>query len=122
MEDKQLVCQTCSTEFTFTVKDQEFYIGKGFQEPRKCKPCRDASKESRGGGGRGGYGGGGGGGRGGYGGGGGAGGGSYGERPPRQLYDAVCSACGVQTQVPFQPNGYKPVYCRDCFKAGAGSY
>lgn len=36
----------------------------------------------------------------------------------KQLHDAVCSACGVQTQVPFQPTPGKEVYCRDCFKKG----
>lgn len=115
MEDKQIVCTTCGTDFTFTGEEQEFYFSKGFQEPKKCKPCRDAAKQARGGGGgRGGYGGGGG--RGGYGGGGGGGGG------PRQLYDAVCAGCGVQTQVPFQPKGSKPVYCRDCFQASRAYY
>ena len=96
MEDKQLSCTTCGTEFAFTGEEQEFYFSKGFQEPKKCKPCRDAAKQSRGGGGRSG---------GGFGG------------APRQLYDAVCAGCGVQTQVPFQPKGSKPVYCRECFQA-----
>lgn len=106
-------CTVCGTTFSFTEEEQEFYQSKGFQPPRKCKPCRDEAKASRGGGGRGGYGGGGGG-RGGY------GGGGY-DRPPRQMYDAVCSACGINTQVPFQPNGSKPVYCRDCYQ-NASSY
>lgn len=101
MEDKVIACTTCGADFTFTGEEQEFYAQKGFQEPKKCKPCRDAAKQARGGGGRGGYGGGG---RGGYG-------------APRQMYDAVCAGCGVQTQVPFQPSGAKPVYCRDCFQA-----
>lgn len=35
----------------------------------------------------------------------------------RTMYDAVCSECGAQTQVPFQPRGDKPVACRDCFRA-----
>ena len=43
------------------------------------------------------------------------GGGGYG-RPQRQMYDVTCDGCGVQTQVPFQPNGERPVYCRDCFR------
>jgi CxxC-x17-CxxC domain-containing protein len=97
MEDKQLACTACGTEFTFTGEEQEFYLSKGFQEPKKCKPCRDAAKQARGGG------------RGGYGGG--------FSRGPRQLFDAVCAGCGVQTQVPFQPKGSKPVYCRECFDA-----
>jgi CxxC-x17-CxxC domain-containing protein len=33
----------------------------------------------------------------------------------RQMYDAVCSDCGKETKVPFQPDGDRPVYCRDCF-------
>jgi len=50
------------------------------------------------------------------------GGGGGGGRPmrsgdgERQLFDAVCSACGVETKVPFRPSGAKPVYCRDCFR------
>jgi CxxC-x17-CxxC domain-containing protein len=107
MNDKQIICATCGTDFIFTGEEQEFYFTKGFQEPKKCKPCRDAAKQARGGGSRGGFGGGG------YGG----GGSSYGSGAPREMFDAVCAGCGVQTQVPFQPKGNKPVYCRECFQA-----
>ncbi len=99
MSDRQIVCMSCGSEFTFSADEQEFYETKGFQEPKKCKPCRAAAKQNRGGGG----------GRGGYGGG----------RPQRQMYDAVCASCGVQTQVPFMPSGTKPVYCRDCFQGSS---
>jgi CxxC-x17-CxxC domain-containing protein len=34
-----------------------------------------------------------------------------------QKFDAVCSSCGKACQVPFRPNGKKPVYCKDCFDA-----
>jgi CxxC-x17-CxxC domain-containing protein len=112
--DKTLQCKDCGADFTFTSREQEFYAQKGFQnEPTRCKPCRDNRKSSRegGGGGGGGYGGGGGGRSGG---GnrdrGGSGGGD------RQMFSAVCSTCGAQTQVPFKPDPAKPVYCRDCFK------
>ncbi|WP_082088134.1 MULTISPECIES: CxxC-x17-CxxC domain-containing protein [unclassified Methanosarcina] len=30
------------------------------------------------------------------------------------MYPAVCSDCGVETQVPFRPTERKPVCCRDC--------
>ncbi|MGE0201409.1 MAG: CxxC-x17-CxxC domain-containing protein [Candidatus Melainabacteria bacterium] len=106
----EIICTACGVGFSFTEEEQAFYESKGFQPPRKCKPCRDAAKANRGGSG-GGYGGGS---RGGYGGGGYGGGGS---RGPRQMYDAVCASCGCNTQVPFQPNGSKPVYCRDCFQS-----
>lgn len=98
MPATQIGCVACGTEFTFTEEEQEFYESKGFQAPKKCKPCRDAAKQSRGGGGYGGR-----------------GGGGY-DRGPRQMFDAVCAQCGVNTQVPFQPNGTKPVYCRDCYQ------
>jgi len=80
------------------------------------------NKTTRGGGG-GGFGGASGGGSGGgYSGGGGGGGYSSG---PRQMYPAVCSSCGKETEVPFQPRNDKPVYCRECFqdrRAAAPSY
>jgi CxxC-x17-CxxC domain-containing protein len=35
-------------------------------------------------------------------------------RPPQILYDAKCAACGIATKVPFQPDGNRPVYCKNC--------
>lgn len=32
------------------------------------------------------------------------------------MFDAECANCHKMTQVPFKPNGMKPVYCRDCFQ------
>lgn len=37
------------------------------------------------------------------------------ELSPRDLHDAVCSDCNMATQVPFKPNGFSPVFCRNCF-------
>ena len=31
------------------------------------------------------------------------------------MFQATCSQCGGVAEVPFQPRGDKPVYCRDCF-------
>ena len=33
------------------------------------------------------------------------------------MFKATCSQCGGVAEVPFQPRGDKPVYCRDCFAA-----
>ena len=108
----EISCTSCGDVFGFTDEEQSFYTERGFSQPRKCKPCRDAAKAQRQSGGGGGYGGGGGGrSGGGYGGGGGGG-----ARPPRQMFDVVCAACGAPTQVPFQPDGRKPVYCRNCYQ------
>ena len=103
--DKTLTCRDCGTEFTFTSGEQEFYAEKGFtNEPTRCTNCRQARKQNRNSGDS-------------YGGGssysGGGGGYSSG---PRQMYPAVCSNCGKDTEVPFQPTTGKPVYCRECFQ------
>lgn len=34
----------------------------------------------------------------------------------RKLHEATCSVCGAQCQVPFRPDGSRPIYCRDCFR------
>lgn len=98
--EQVITCVDCGAQFPFTVSEQEFYQEKGFANPpKRCKTCRAQAKQARGGP---------------------SGFGS--SRPsggfgaPRQMYDTVCSACGAETQVPFKPNGSKPVYCRDCFR------
>lgn len=32
-----------------------------------------------------------------------------------EMYSAVCASCSKNCEVPFRPNGKKPVYCKDCF-------
>lgn len=119
-EDKMIVCEDCGAEFVHSADDQARYAERGFtNEPKRCRTCREKRKAqsserrpARTGGG-----GGGGGSR--FGGGG--GGGGRGGRPqgggPKELFDAVCSACGTQTKVPFRPVEGRPVYCRDCFRS-----
>jgi CxxC-x17-CxxC domain-containing protein len=87
--DRTLTCQDCGQSFTFSADDQEFFANKGYTEPKRCPSCRQARKAERGD-------------RGGYG-------------SPRQLFPAVCAECGQDTEVPFEPRGDRPVYCRDCF-------
>ena len=105
--DQVIVCADCGAEFPFSAAEQEFYAQKGFSAPpKRCKSCRAAAKNARQGGtssGAGGY----------------SGGGSA--RPPRPagdrvMYDVTCDQCGAPTQVPFKPNGSKPVLCRNCFQ------
>ncbi|KUO77984.1 MAG: zinc-binding protein [Desulfosporosinus sp. BRH_c37] len=99
-QDKTLTCRDCGQEFIFSASEQDFYAEKGFEnDPTRCPACRQARKQQMGGG------------RNNY------GGGSFGSRPQRQMFPAVCASCGVQTEVPFQPSGEKPVYCRDCFQS-----
>lgn len=36
---------------------------------------------------------------------------------PRQMFQAVCSKCGQNCEVPFKPTGDRPVFCNNCFKS-----
>jgi len=107
--DQTLYCRDCNQEFAFTVGEQEFYASRGLTNaPSRCPACRAARKAQMGDrqGGGSSYGGG----R--------SGGGS---REARQMYTATCASCGNEAQVPFQPRGDKPVYCRDCYQAQSQS-
>jgi CxxC-x17-CxxC domain-containing protein len=89
--DETLTCVDCGRQFPFTAGEQEFFAMKGFtNKPSRCTDCRAARKagRSQNGGGRG---------------------------APREMFKATCSQCGGVAEVPFQPRGDKPVYCRDCF-------
>jgi CxxC-x17-CxxC domain-containing protein len=91
VEDKTLVCKDCSNNFTFSVRDQQFFAEKGFEnEPQRCRDCRKARKSAE-----------------------------PGAMHPggREVHETICAQCGVTTTVPFRPRGDKPVYCRTCFTA-----
>ena len=105
-EDKIIECVECGAEFVHRADDQARYADRGFtSEPKRCQECRQerkARQKNRGGGGGGGRE------RGGF------RGGDY--RAPKELFDTVCTDCGVKTSVPFKPIEGRPVYCRDCFR------
>ena len=46
MEDKKITCiyAGCDTEFLHSVKDQEFYAGKNYVDPKYCKVHREQRK------------------------------------------------------------------------------
>ena len=90
-QDKSIQCSDCGVSFTFTVEEQEFFQSKGYtNEPKRCPECRQARKTER------------------Y--------GNNGYGAPRQMFSATCAECGKGAEVPFQPRGDKPVYCRDCYR------
>ena len=39
-----------------------------------------------------------------------------GAREDRRMYPAVCDKCGRECEVPFMPDGSKPIYCSNCFE------
>jgi len=100
--DKSIKCRDCGEEFVFTAGEQAFYKERGFQhEPTRCRRCREEKKRQTTGASASGFG---------------------GSPSPmgggtREFHEAVCSSCGVTTQVPFRPTAGKPVYCRDCFQS-----
>jgi CxxC-x17-CxxC domain-containing protein len=103
--DKTLVCRDCNQNFTFTAGEQEFFASRGLvNEPGRCPECRAQRKQSQGGSYSGGY----------------STSGGY-ERREREMFPAVCSQCGKDTQVPFQPRTDRPVYCSECFEVQRGN-
>ncbi len=93
-QDKNLQCVECSATFPFSADDQEFYAQKGYSDPKRCPTCRANRKNNnQRGGGRGGFG-----------------------RGSKPQFEVVCSACGCETTVPFEPKSDRPVYCSDCYR------
>ncbi len=44
-----------------------------------------------------------------------------GNRPRSPLHKATCTSCGESCEVPFKPQGGKPVLCNACFKRPDGA-
>ncbi len=89
--DKSIQCSDCGSTFTFSASEQELFAQRGYtNDPKRCQSCRATRKAQ------------------------GDGSSSYGA-PRRQMFPVVCAACGKQTEVPFEPRGGRPVYCRDCY-------
>jgi CxxC-x17-CxxC domain-containing protein len=94
--DRFLKCSDCSNEFVFTAGEQLFFYDKQFKnDPKRCKLC----KAKRAGLGR--------------------------STNPnavaalpfsRTETRTECSACGIETTVPFKPTQGRPVLCRSCFQ------
>ena len=94
--DRFLKCSDCGNDFVFTAGEQLFFYDKQFKnDPKRCKLC----KAKRAGLGR-----------------------SGNPDAPAALpfsrteTRTECSACGVETTVPFKPTQGRPVLCRSCFQ------
>jgi CxxC-x17-CxxC domain-containing protein len=94
--DRFLKCSDCDNDFIFTAGEQLFFYDKQFKnDPKRCKLC----KAKRAGLGR-----------------------STNPDAPMALpfsrteTRTECSACGVETTVPFKPTQGRPVLCRSCFQ------
>lgn len=47
-------------------------------------------------------------------------GGGFNRNRDREMFRTTCSNCGKDCEVPFKPNGSKPVFCSDCFEKNGG--
>jgi CxxC-x17-CxxC domain-containing protein len=96
--DRLLKCSDCGNEFVFTAGEQIFFYDKQFKnDPKRCKLC----KAKRAGLGRAAH----------------AGSATVAVLPlARTETRTLCSACGIETTVPFKPTQGRPVLCRSCFQ------
>ena len=97
--DRTLTCVDCSHEFIFTAGEQVFFHDKQFKnDPKRCKPCKSRRSGLSA-----------------------AAAGLNGGVPAagisRTETRTECSACGIETTVPFKPTQGRPVLCRQCFQA-----
>lgn len=44
-----------------------------------------------------------------------------GDRGERQMFQATCSKCGKECQIPFRPTGGRAVFCSNCFETEKNS-
>jgi CxxC-x17-CxxC domain-containing protein len=92
MYDVDLTCAKCGNH----ISQLPFQPTSG--RPVYCSDCNRSFRQQRGG----------------------SNGGGFRSNGPRQMYNVnlTCASCGTAvTQLPFQPTGDKPVYCRSCLQA-----
>lgn len=85
-------CEACGDAFVFTRSEQAFFDKRGLPAPKRCDGCSESPWERRPSG-------------------------DDAENPSRSPgHEAVCSACGDLTHLPFMPTDERPVYCKPCFR------
>lgn len=93
--DRLLTCADCGGEFIFTAGEQLFFFDKQFKnDPKRCKPCKSRRSGALTT----------------------AGTGPAAAGIARTETRTTCSACGLETTVPFKPTQGRPVLCRQCFQ------
>ena len=94
--DRFLKCSDCGNEFVFTAGEQVFFYDKQFKnDPKRCKLCKAKRAGTA------------------------KPGNSDGTAAlplSRTETRTECSACGIETTVPFKPTQGRPVLCRTCFQ------
>lgn len=95
-QDRSIRCSECGTIFTLSAEKQEVSHSWGIDiEDKRCPSCIRANTRH--------------------------GTGSNENVTGRQMFRVTCAECGKSTEVPFKPNSYRRVYCRDCYRK-VGTY
>jgi CxxC-x17-CxxC domain-containing protein len=101
-QDDSIQCFDCGATFTFSAGEKELFASKGYNNaPKRCPSCRQARKARQCNNSANGY-----------------KNDSYNYRPRRQIFPAVCTECGRDVLVPFEPHRDLPIYCNDCYRKG----
>ncbi len=85
-KDLELCCITCGDAFVLSSGERSFFTGKNLSLPKRCSPCRKAPRSP------------------------------LSRSPSPAKAEAICSACGLLTLLPFNPDPRRPIYCDTCFK------
>lgn len=106
MEGEVLVCADCGAHYEFPAEERRQFETRGFAPPKRCRACRAAKRRraaERAAGAP-------------------AGGAPHPagspprEKPAAPKHPATCSVCKEATEVPFMPDGVRPVFCLACLK------
>lgn len=94
--DRTLACKECGAAFVFSAGEQKFYRDRNIQnEPKRCKPCRDARRLNGSSPDNGNH--------------------RPGTQGQRVETSVTCGQCGARCTVPFVPSQGRPVLCNSCF-------
>ena len=94
IENKNITCIDCGSEFVWTIGEQVFFRDKGLENPpKRCRDCKKAKNDRL------------------------AAVNNAQKSGVKQKVEVAvyCARCGSYTTVPFYPSQGRPVYCRSCF-------
>ena len=85
------VCIECNTDFELNEGEKNFYVQRGLDLPKRCKPCRDSRKQQI------------------------NGNSTVSNDSDPVLSTIYCDNCGREARVPFKPQANRKAYCRVCW-------